>query len=251
MPEQARPIIAFDRVRFSYGTVPVLEEATFAVYPREAICIVGPNGGGKTTLLKLILGVLRPSEGTIHVFGQSPHDARQKIGYMPQHLLYDPQFPATVLDVVLMGRLGQPGWRGQLGWRSAEDRAAAWEALRQVGVEDFARRQFASLSGGQRQRTLIARALCGDPALLLLDEPTSNVDTLVENQMLDLLRKLNEKMAVVMVSHDLGFVSNLVEKVICVNRQVVVHPTQQLTGENIHDIYGQHVRLVEHGHKHG
>ncbi len=168
------------------------------------------------------------------------------MGYMPQQVQHDPQFPATVMDIVLMGRLGGSGLHGLLGWYDRDDRQAAREALRQVGMEDLAHRPLATLSGGQRQRVLIARAMSCQPELLLLDEPTSNIDTLVEAQLFEILREINRRMTVVVVSHDLGFVSNLVEKVICVNRQVVVHPTSELTGELIREIYGGDVRMVRH-----
>jgi zinc transport system ATP-binding protein len=241
------PVLSFENVSFAYGVVPVLENASFSIAKGESVCIVGPNGGGKTTLVKLILGLLEPSAGDIRVFGGSPKTNRRRIGYMPQHLLYDPLFPVTARDIVLMGRLRSGGMRGLFGWPDREDRGAAAEALRQVGMEDFSRRPFSSLSGGQRQRVLIARALAGRPDLLLLDEPTSNVDTLVEARLLDLLHELNERMTIMMVTHDLGFVSEMVEKVVCVNRRVVVHPTSDISGEIIHDIYGGHVRMVQHG----
>ncbi len=252
----AEPVVSLRDVSFSYGNVPVLEKVSFEVGPCEAVCIVGPNGGGKTTLVKLILGLLTPDAGEIRVFGRAPWQARLNVGYMPQHVLFDPQFPVTVMDIVLMGRLGQGGLRGFWGWPKRVDRLAALEVLRQVDMAEFCRRPFASLSGGQRQRVLVARALCSRPDLLLLDEPTTNVDTLVEARLWDLLRELNQRMTILMVTHDLGFVSNLVEKVICVNRRVVVHPTRQVTGEMISDIYGSEVRMVRHGdhlameHKH-
>jgi len=141
----------------------------------------------------------------------------------------------------VMGRLA-----GRTGWRSRLDHRAARDALEQVDMAEFHRRSFAALSGGQRQRVLIARAICSRPDLLLLDEPTSNVDSLAETRLLDLLRELNRRMTIVMVSHDLGFVSKLVETVVCVNRRVVVHPTSEITGEMIHDIYGGAVRMVRH-----
>jgi zinc transport system ATP-binding protein len=243
------PVLTFENVSFSYSSMPVLEKVSFSIFERESVCIVGPNGGGKTTLVKLILGLLEPTAGEIRVFGKPPKLARKRIGYMPQHLLYDPLFPVTVRDIVLMGRLRSGGLRGFFGWPDGEDRKAAGEALRQVGMEDFSRRPFSSLSGGQRQRVLIARALSSRPDLLLLDEPTSNVDTLVEARLLDLLHELNERMTIAMVTHDLGFVSEMFEKVVCVNRRVVVHPTSDISGEIIHDIYGGHVRMVQHeGH---
>jgi zinc transport system ATP-binding protein len=250
------PVISLRDVTFSYGGPPALEDVNLSVGGREAVCIVGPNGGGKTTLVKLILGLLTPQRGEIRVLGQPPRQARLRAGYMPQHVQHDPQFPVTVMDIVLMGRLGQGAMGRTLGWHGRADRRAALDALAQVGMEDFGRRPFASLSGGQRQRVLIARALCCKPDLLLLDEPTSNVDSLVEARLLDLLRELNRRMTIVMVSHDLGFVSGLVESVICVNRRVVVHPTSQLSGQTIRDIYGGEVRMVRHdeftthGHAH-
>jgi zinc transport system ATP-binding protein len=225
----------------------VLEDVNLVVGGRQTVCVVGPNGGGKTTLMRLILGLLTPDRGELRVFGQPPQRVRRRIGYMPQHVRHDSQFPVTVMDIVLMGRLGQPGMRGLLGWYGRGDRRAARDALEQVHLEDVARRPFARLSGGQRQRVLIARALCCEPELLLLDEPTANVDSLVEARLFEVLQELNRRMTVVVVSHDMGFVSSLVESVICVNRQVVVHPTSQLSGAAIQSIYGGDVRLVRHG----
>ena len=239
-------VISLSDVTFSYGGEPALEDVSLTVGDRQAVCIVGPNGGGKTTLVKLILGLLRPQRGEIRVFGQPPCRARQRAGYMPQHVQHDSQFPVTVMDIVLMGRLGRAGLYGLMGWPNRADRRAALDAMRQVGLDDFGRRPFASLSGGQRQRVLIARALCGNPDLLLLDEPTANVDSLVEARLLDLLRELNRRMTILMVSHDLGFVSDFVESVICVNRRVVVHPTAAITGAVIRDFYGGEVRMVRH-----
>jgi zinc transport system ATP-binding protein len=241
-----QPVISLRNVTFAYGASPVLEDVTFDVPERASVCIIGPNGGGKTTLVKLMLGLLSPRHGEIRVFGQPPKRARLRVGYMPQYVQHDPQFPVNVMDIVLMGRLGQPGLRCLFGWHGRADRAAAMDALRQVEMDEFRRRPFASLSGGQRQRVLIARALCGSPEMLLLDEPTSNVDTLVEARLLDILRELNRRMTILMVSHDLGFVSHMVESVICVNRRVIVHPTSQITGAMIQDIYGDNVRAVHH-----
>jgi zinc transport system ATP-binding protein len=236
--------------------VPALEEVNLSIAPREAVCIVGPNGGGKTTLVKLILGLLSPERGEVRLFGQPPRRARLRAGYMPQYAQHDPKFPVSVMDIVLMGRLGQRGLGGMIGWHGRADRRATMDALEQVGLADFWRRPFAALSGGQRQRVLIARALCCQPELLVLDEPTSNVDSMVEARLLDLLRELNRRMTLLMVSHDLGFVSGLVESVVCVNRRVVAHPTSQLSGAMIRDLYGGEVRMVRHdefspyGHPH-
>ncbi|NLE39293.1 MAG: ABC transporter ATP-binding protein, partial [Pirellulaceae bacterium] len=236
-------------VSFAYDSIPVVEDVTVSIDQGESISIVGPNGGGKTTLVKLILGLLTPDKGTVRVFGQSPRQARLRVGYMPQYTQHDLQFPATVMDVVLMGCLGKPGVAGLFGWHGPASRRAAIEALDRVGMADFRRRKHAALSGGQRQRVLIARALAANPELLLLDEPTANVDTVSEGQLLEVLRGLQRELTIVMVSHDLGFVAGLVRKVICVNRRVVVHPTSRITGEVIRDLYEHDMRLVHHDEK--
>jgi zinc transport system ATP-binding protein len=241
----AEPAVSFAGVSFSFGAVPVLEDVTLSVREREFASIVGPNGAGKSTLLKLILGLLRPNTGEVRVFGERPTKVRQRIGYTPQHAQYDPLFPISVLEVVLMGRL-EKHWGGRY---SRADKEAARRALKEVALEDLEKRPFGELSGGQRQRVLIARSLVGEPDLLLLDEPTANVDAKLETQLLTLLKELNQRMTILLVSHDLGFVSSVVESVICVSRRVAVHPTSELTGEAIRDIYGGDVRMVRHDHR--
>jgi zinc transport system ATP-binding protein len=244
MTEQA--VITVEKVSFSYNDLPVLEDVTLTVHERDFISIVGPNAGGKTTLLKLILGLLKPTSGTIRVFGQPPGKVRSRIGYMPQHASLDPLFPVSVLDVVLMGRLGNGK---DLGFYRRADKEAAADALRNVELYGIRNCSFSDLSGGQRQRVLIARALVSDPELLLLDEPTANVDAVVETELYEILNKLNEKMTVALVTHDLGFVSRYVKSVACVNRRVVVHPTSEITGEMINEIYGCDVHMVRHDHR--
>jgi zinc transport system ATP-binding protein len=230
---------------FSYGDEPVLEDVNLILNARDFVCIVGPNGGGKTTLLKLILGLLRPGSGSLQVFGLAPDRARPRVGYMPQYAQLDPQFPVSVMDVVLMGRL-RPG----IAPYGRSDRLVAERALREVGLGDFARRPFSALSGGQRQRVLIARALACEPDLLLLDEPTSNLDLRVQGDFYDLLKDLSMRLTVLLVSHDVGFISNLVRTVVCVNRTVSVHPTSELSGKTITELYGGDVRMIQHRHDH-
>ena len=249
-------VVSFRNVSFAYDRVSVLRDVNFSVGEREAICIVGPNGGGKTTLAKLILGLIRPAAGEVRVFGRRPHESRLRVGYMPQHLHYDPLFPVNVMDIVLTGqlgkgrqgkgRLGRSSLWGWLGWHGTADRRVARDALAQVGMEAFARRPLASLSGGQRQRVLIARALCCRPDLLLLDEPTANLDTPTGTRLFEILQKLHRRMAIIIISHDVGFVTHLAESVVCVNREVVVHPVQELDGRAIHDLYHGDVRMVRH-----
>lgn len=236
-------VVSFQGVDFSYNSVPVLEDVNFAIYDRSFISIVGPNAGGKTTLLKLMLGLLKPSRGIIKIFALSPEKARSLVGYMPQHVQFDPYFPVTVLDVVLMGRLGN-GTR--FGPYKKKDVSICFEALQKLEMSDTWDRPFKALSGGQRQRVLIARALATEPRLLLLDEPTSNVDMNVETELFELLNTLSKTITVIVVSHDLGFVSQYVQRVVCVNRKVVVHPTTAITGEMINDLYMADVRMVQH-----
>ena len=238
------PILSFENVSFAFDTTEVLSNVSFAAQSHESICVVGPNGGGKSTLIKLALGLLEPDSGTVTVLGTDPEKAREKIGYMPQYLQYDQRFPVSVLDVALMGRLSTH----LFGLYSKKDKQIAMNALEEMGVAELAKRPFGALSGGQRQRVLIARALACEPELLLLDEPTANVDPAVENQFLEILHELATKVTVVTVTHDLGFVSQLVDRVICVNRFVKIHPTSEITGEIIQDIYGGDLKMVRHDH---
>ncbi|GJQ24981.1 MAG: ABC transporter ATP-binding protein [Phycisphaerae bacterium] len=240
-----RTIIEARGLSFSYDRHAVLDGVDLTIGNRDFISIVGPNGGGKTTLLKLFLGLLRPTRGEIRVFGVSPEKARPRIGYMPQHTRHDLEFPVNVLDVVLMGRHGTSGG----GFRfSRSDRETAVRSLGDVGLADLARRPFAALSGGQRQRVLIARALACEPELLLLDEPTSNLDLRVQDDFYELLRRLSARHTVILVSHDVAFVSKLVNRVICVNRGATVHTTSELRGKDLLDLYGPDVCMVRHDH---
>lgn len=230
---------------FSYNGQTVLREVNLSVAARELVCVVGPNGGGKTTLVKLMLGLLRPTRGRVRIFGRPPERARGRIGYAPQHAEFDPEFPVSVMDVVLMGRLGRSR---RLGPHRRADKAAAAEALEEVGLYGLRKRPLGELSGGQRQRVMIARSLVAEPELLLLDEPTANLDVAVETELYELLRRLRERLAIVTVSHDIGFVSDLAGRVVCVRGTVAVHPTAELTGELIRHLYGRDVRLVRHDH---
>jgi len=238
-------IIVLKDVFFAYNGSPVLENVNLIIKKGEFASIVGPNGGGKSTLLKLLLGILRPGSGELSVFNKAPEKTRHRIGYMPQHAQFDIQFPVTVMEVVLMGRLGYT-----LGGRySKKDRRTAERSLEEVNMASLAKRSFSDLSGGQRQRVLIARALCCEPDLLLLDEPTANIDPEVEEALFEILKSLNKRMTILLATHDIGFVSQSVKSVICVNRCVVVHPTSELSGEIIKDIYGGEVCMIRHDHR--
>lgn len=243
MNENELPAIVIKELSFSYDAYPVLEDVNLFIPAGDFVTIVGPNGGGKTTLLKLMLGLLRPSRGEVRVFETAPQEARPRIGYMPQHSDLDPQFPATVMDVALMGRLGHGKAFGRY---SRKDKEIAGRILEQVGLYDLRKKAFSLISGGQRQRLLLARALACEPDLLLLDEPTANLDMVMEGDLYELLHDLNQRLTIVMVSHDLGFVSKVVKKVVCVKRKVLMHPTSEITGQIINDIYGSPMRMVRH-----
>ncbi|UCD64241.1 MAG: ABC transporter ATP-binding protein [Candidatus Zixiibacteriota bacterium] len=235
-------VISIKDVCFSYNSRPVLEGVTLSVAEKQFVWIVGPNGGGKTTLVKLVLGLLQPKSGTIEIFGQSPVAARTRIGYMPQQAQLDHRFPVTVMDVTMMGRLNGGL---QTGAGSASDKRIAEEALQLVGLESMARVPLKELSGGQQRRLLIARALACQPDLLVLDEPTANLDRKAERELFGLLKKLNQRLTIIMVSHDPAFVSDFVEQVVCVNRTVAVHPTTDRHREYIDELY-RDVRMVRH-----
>jgi zinc transport system ATP-binding protein len=239
----AEPVVLVEDVSFAYDGDAVLDRVSLRIESGDFVSVVGPNGGGKTTLLRLILGLLMPSRGRIRVFGRTPTEARARVGYVPQYYQFDAQFPVSVMDVALMGRL-RPRYRP--GFYGRQDREAAEQALREVRLEDLRRRSFSALSGGQRQRVLIARALAANPDLLLLDEPTANVDVRVMEDLSELLRGLNRRMTLVLVSHDIGFVSQLTRRVVCVNRSVHIHPSAGLTAELISELYGADVHAVLH-----
>jgi zinc transport system ATP-binding protein len=243
------PAIRVRGVTFGYDQTPVLVDVDLEVEPRAFASMVGPNGGGKSTLLKLLLGLLTPRRGTVEVLGRPPDRVRHRIGYLPQQADLDSRFPVTVEDVVLTGRLS--GLRPVGPFRRG-DRASARAALEAVGAEPLRRRPFGELSGGQRQRVLIARALAGEPELLLLDEPAANLDPAIQDELYDLLAHLTAQMTVVVVSHDVGFVSRHVDRAICVNRTVAIHETSAITGELARALYTPPgSRLVHHDHAPG
>jgi len=236
-----------NRVTFGYPPAgkaePVLVNVTLDVTPLDFLGIIGPNGGGKTTLLKLILGLLAPGQGTIRVFGQPPVTVRNRIGYVPQHAMIDPNVPASVLDIVLMGRLGRASWGPRFGRADVDQ---AMQALRLTEAADLAGRRIGSLSGGQRQRVLIARALAADAQLLLLDEPTAGVDSHMQTGLIDLLHRLNRRLPVVIVSHDVSFVSTHLKRVACLNHRLTCHTADEITSDVISQMYHGQVRVVEH-----
>ncbi|MDA7920339.1 ABC transporter ATP-binding protein [Verrucomicrobiales bacterium] len=245
---EKRIVVQCDDLCFRYGKPWVLEDVSFKVPEGESLCIIGPNGGGKSTLLKLLLGLLEPGKGSLSLFGEPCEKVRSRIGYVPQSMQFDRMFPISAIDIVLMGRLD----RLKVGRFSKECRAVAADALDEVGLADMANRPFSDLSGGERQRVMIARALACEPDLLLLDEPTANVDLSVEEQFLETLVELRKKMTILVVTHDLDIVSLVGDSVLCVNHRVHRH-SLPLSGETIKEIYSgrrrlEHDRRARHNH---
>jgi zinc transport system ATP-binding protein len=237
--------IELQDVSFSYGAVVVLEHIDLLVSPGAFLGLVGPNGGGKSTLLKIVLGLLEPARGRARVLGKSPREARALIGYVPQFASHVRDFPISVSEAVLLGRLGRTR---RIGGYRHRDREIAQRVMGEAEILDVAARPVSTLSGGQLQRVLIARALACEPSILLLDEPTANIDQRVEKDIFDLLRQLNARMTILVVSHDIGFVSQYVTQVACLSRTLMCHPTSSLSGEMIEALYESPVRMIRHAH---
>ena len=237
------PVIEARDVWFRYDGPVILEDVNLSVDQGEFLGVVGPNGSGKTTLLKLLLGLLEPAQGSVRVLGRAPRDARHAIGYVPQFAGFRRDFPISVQETVLLGRLGLAPI---VGGYSKGDWEAAERAMSEVEVLQFRKRPLSALSGGELQRVLIARALAAEPQLLLLDEPTANIDLRVEKDVFDLLKLLNARTTIIVVSHDIGFISRYVTRVACLNRTLVCHSTAEITGEVIAELYGRPVHMVRH-----
>lgn len=234
------PILEIDDLSFSYDDVSVLRNLSLQVQKGEFIGVIGPNGGGKTTLLKLLMGFLKPTKGKITICGTSPVTARKHIAYVPQNLRFDRQFPLSVLECVLLGRLSHLPW---YGCYSHDDRVAAKEALKTVGLEDFSARSFGTLSTGQAQRVLIARALASKPEILLLDEPTASVDAQSEAAICQLLKSLAGPITILMVTHDIRAIIQDVQRVVCVQGELVSLKPEEVCEHFAYGVY--HSTLVQ------
>lgn len=232
--------VALDHVCFAYQETLVLKNISFAINSGEFIGMIGPNGGGKTTLLKLIMGFLKPSSGNISIFSEPPASAIQQISYVPQSLRFDKQFPISVMELVMGGRLSQLPWYGMF---SKKDKEIALHSLERVGLVDFHHRSFGNLSGGQAQRALIARALASEPQLLLLDEPTASVDAQAETDIYNILKELQGQITIMMVTHNLRAAIELVERVICVQQTALVLNPQEVCEHFAFGLY--HAPLIK------
>jgi len=232
-------------LNFSIDDLSILENINMDIEQGDFAGLVGPNGGGKTTVLKLILGLYKPQSGKIKIFGEPVKTQRKRIGYVPQYANFNSDFPISVQDTVLQGRLG---FTNILGGYSKKDKNIAIKVMQETEIVDLAHRSIQSLSGGQMQRVLVARALAAEPEILLLDEPTANIDQRAEKDIFDLFKIFNQRMTILIISHDIGFVSDYINKVFCLNKTLVCHDASPVTSETIHALYGDHVSEVHHHH---
>lgn len=239
-----KKVVEMRGVCFSFNGRPALRDVDFDLYDGDFVGIIGPNAGGKTTLLKVMLGLLEPDAGSVEVFGRRPREARGMVGYVPQYAGFDRSFPIGVRRAVGMGALGRGGPKG------GDTEAAVERALDRVELGGVADRQIGQLSGGQLQRVLIARALVVEPRLLLLDEPTSSVDTRIGRSVHELLEELSREITIVLVSHDIGVISRHVHTIACLNVEMHYHHSKELTPDILEAAYGCPVDLVAHGHPH-
>ena len=219
-----KDIIRIRNLNFSYDRQVVLEDINLEYSSDEFLAIIGPNGGGKSTLLKLILGLLKPQSGEIKLFGKEPSEVSKFIGYVPQNFLSNQSFPMMVLEVVLMGLIDKKIF----GFYSKDEKALALSALEKVGMREFANARIGELSGGQRQRVYIARALCANAKVLILDEPTASIDTKGQAEIYEILKGINANgVGVVLVSHDLNIVLNYATKIAYVSKNLHIHKTHE------------------------
>jgi len=240
------PVTEVENVSFSYNGLTVLENVSFTVEEKAFLAFIGPNGGGKTTLIKLLLGLLKPDSGRIRIYGTSPEKAAHRIGYVPQDVAINKAFPISVLDVVLMGRLRFHG-KSRL---SKADKKAARNVLEELEMLDYQNRRIDDLSGGQRERVFIARALATDPDIMILDEPTASLDTAGRTELYAILKEINKTKTIMVVTHDMMVLSSYVTSVACVNKNVHYHDDAEITEEMMQEGYHCPVELIAHGVPH-
>jgi len=236
-------LVSLKNVSVQYDETTALEGVSLNIYPDDFLGIIGPNGGGKTTLVKAILGTV-PHSGEISYSPTLSERGHRLIGYLPQQAEFDRSFPISVIEVVMSGLQAE---KGLIKRYTTTDRKRAMELLEIAGIESIAERQISEISGGQMQRALLCRAVILEPNLLILDEPTNFVDNQFENELYTLLHRLNERMAIVMVSHDLGTITSVVKSIVCVNRTVHRHDSNIITAEQLEN-YHCPIQIISHGH---
>lgn len=242
-------VIQINNMWAGYDNDLVLEDINMTVHEKDFIGLIGPNGGGKTTLMRVLLGDVRPIKGTVSIYGEVPVRGRKKIGYVPQVIDFDRAFPISVFDVARMGRLSH---RKPFQRFTKEDDEITMSSLDAVEMVDLKKRSIGELSGGQRQRVLIARALASEPKILLLDEPTSSIDPEVSSNVYELLQRLNDELTIILVSHDMNAITSYVKTIGCVSRKLFYHGEKALTAEMLEAAYECPIDLIAHGlpHRH-
>lgn len=247
------PIFEVKNLSFRVRDLKILSNISMKIFEGEYIAIIGPNGGGKTTLIRLLLGLEKPSSGEIKIFGKKYQNFKEwhKIGYVPQCAsLVDTNFPATVEDIVSMGRVAK---RKLFSRRSDEDRAAVEDAMKKMDVLDLREKMVGTLSGGQRQRVMIARALASKPRILILDEPNTGVDMVSQQRFYSLLSKLNkeEGITILFITHDVGVIVDNIQRLFTINQNATIcnNPKEAMSCEDMSALYGINAHLL-HNHKH-
>ena len=235
-------LVALSDDGVAYDGYEALQRVDLEIDEHDCLGIIGPNGGGKTSLVKAILGTI-PYSGNIRMAPELFRGRERLIGYMPQITNFDRAFPISVHEVVLSGLQGRKGFRSRY---SREDRNKAMDLIREVGIGEVACHPIGEISGGQMQRALLARAIISEPRLLILDEPTNFVDNRFEKELYTTLQRLNERMAIIVVSHDIGTITSVVKEIVCVNRHVHRHRSNILTQEQLRN-YDCPIQIVSHG----
>ena len=241
-------IVQVKGVSVHYGNTCALENVNLDIIEGDFLGVIGPNGGGKTTFLKTLLGFIKPSEGSIIIQGNSSARTQIKIGYVPQHTGFERSFPINVLDVVLMGLIEKK----ELLFRrfSAKEKEAAVCVMEQVGIAELKNRQIGQLSGGQMQKVLLSRTLLQKPELLLLDEPTASMDAVSRTKIYEILIALNKEITIVAVTHDTDFISSHIKTIACLNKKLYYHGEPGLDEALIQQVYGCPIELLAHGVPH-
>lgn len=233
-------VLDLKNISFSYEKDKILEDVSLQLHTNDFLVVIGPNGGGKSTLLKLILGMLHPKNGTIQIFGMPQKDGAKNLGYVPQNTNINTDFPIKVIDVVMMGANRDKKFFFR---RSSEDMQKALDKLKLVGMQSFAQTKIGMLSGGQRQRVIIARSLFSEPKLLILDEPTSSIDVDGQKQIYTLLKELSKTITIIVVSHDMSIILEYATKVAHINKKLTFHDISHLSTNLLPD--SNHVCAVE------
>jgi zinc transport system ATP-binding protein len=242
---EKQKVIKIKDVFFSYKNKEVLKKINMEIYKNDFAVIIGPNGGGKTTLLKLILGLMKPDLGEIFVLDKSASESSCKIGYVPQQSKFDWKYPINVFESVLSGRMKFKRFPDY--FINKRDKEIVFKTLKLLEIFDLKERHISELSGGQRKRVFIARALVTDPDILILDEPTSDIDKKIESDVYELLKKLAKIKTILMVSHDIGIVSRYVNKIICLNKYAYVHSSNKISEKLLTKTYNCPVDMITHG----